>query len=97
LRDLTLNNSLYAAQHCYLVWRVHMNDSQKFMIPDVPPGRYVAWMPSCQFLGYQGFPTLDEFQDENNELVVAFHGGDPRYSLVVFEIRPRNFTDHLKS
>ena len=92
-RDLTLNNSLYAAENCFPVRRVQINDSLEFLIPNIPLGRYVAWLPSSEFTGQQGFPILNEFQDDKNELIVAFHGGNSKYSLVVFQIRARNFTD----
>jgi hypothetical protein len=82
VKDMTFNNSIYAAKNCFPVWRVRMNDSFKFMIPDVPPGRYVFWLSSSQFADSQGFPMLDE----KNELDIAFYGGDSQYSLIVFEI-----------
>ncbi len=73
-----------------------MNDSFKFMIPDVPPGRYVLWVSSVQFENSQGFPIIDEFQDDKNGVDIAFCGGDSRYSLIVFEVRPQNITDQEK-
>ena len=90
IRDLTFNNSLYAAENCAPVWRVRINEGQYFMIPDVPPGRYVAWVPSEKYEFYQGFPILDEFKDENHVLDISFYGGDSKYSMILFEIRPRN-------
>ena len=93
VRDLTYNDSLYAAKHCFPIWRVKLNNTRNFLITDVPPGKYVISLPSYRLVNSQGFPVLDKFQDENYELVVAFFGGDSRYSIIVFEIRPRNFTE----
>ena len=90
VRDLTFNHSLYAAAHCFPIWRVKLNNTQKFFIKDVPPGQYVISLPAYQFVNTQGIPILDEFNDKNYELVIALFGGDSRYSLIVFEIRSQN-------
>ena len=96
VKDLTYNNSIYAAEQCFPIWRVKLNNTRNFLITDVPPGKYVISLPSYRFVNSQGFPALDKSQDENYELVIAFFGGDSRYSLIVFEIRASNFTEQEK-
>ena len=60
-----------------------------FSFLSLPPGDYVAMVPRNSFPGnLQGFPIAREFNRSNYSLKVNFHGGDGKYSLLSFSIRP---------
>ena len=60
-----------------------------FSFVDLPPGDYLAMVPRSSFPGnIQGFPMAREFNRSNFSLKVNFHGGDGKYSLLSFSIRP---------
>ncbi len=60
-----------------------------FRFISLPPGDYLAMVPRNSFPGtLQGFPTVREFNRSNYSLKVNFHGGNGKYSLLSFSIRP---------
>lgn len=60
-----------------------------FSFAALSPGDYVAMVPRNSFPGnIQGFPMAREFNRSNFSLKVNFHGGNEKYSLLSFSIRP---------
>ena len=60
-----------------------------FRFMALPPGDYLAMVPRNSFPGnIQGFPIAREFNRSNYSLKVNFHGGNGKYSLLSFSIRP---------
>ena len=60
-----------------------------FRFISLPPGDYLAMVPRNSFSGnIQGFPMAREFNRSNFSLKVNFHGGNGKYSLLSFSIRP---------
>ena len=60
-----------------------------FRFMALPPGDYLAMVPRNSFPGnIQGFPMAREFNRSNFSLKVSFHGGNGKYSLLSFSIRP---------
>jgi len=85
--NTSLNHSLHVVRNCLPFWRARVNDGGKFNIADVPPGKYILYLPIDSFpQGTQGFPIPGEFQMEDHRLVLVFQGGDPESSLGVFRI-----------
>ena len=66
-----------------------VTDQVNFRFMALPPGDYVAMVPRNSFPGnIQGFPMAREFNQSNFSLRVIFHGGNGKYSLLSFSIRP---------
>ncbi len=60
-----------------------------FRFMALPLGDYLAMVPRNSFPGnIQGFPMAREFNRSNFSLKVNFHGGNGKYSLLSFSIRP---------
>jgi hypothetical protein len=60
-----------------------------FRFISLPPGDYLAMVPRNSFSGnIQGFPMAREFNQSNFSLKVNFHGGNGKYSVLSFSIRP---------
>ena len=60
-----------------------------FRFISLPPGDYLAMVPRNFFPGnLQGYPIAREFNRSNYSLKVNFYGGDEKYSLLSFSIRP---------
>ena len=60
-----------------------------FRFMALPPGDYLAMVPRNSFPGnIQGFPMAREFNRSNFSLKVNFHGGNGKYSVLSFSIRP---------
>ena len=66
-----------------------VTDQVNFRFMALPPGDYLAMVPRSSFPGnIQGFPMAREFNRSNFSLKVNFHGGNGKYSLLSFSIRP---------
>ena len=66
-----------------------MTDQVNFRFIALPPGDYLAMVPRDSFPGnVQGFPMIREFNCSNHSVEVNFHGGNWKYSLLSFSIRP---------
>jgi len=74
--------------HLYVIQRPLIGQVN-FSFPDLPPGDYLAMIPRNSFPGnLQGFPIAHEFNRSNFCLKVNFHGGNAKYSVLSFSIRP---------
>jgi hypothetical protein len=60
-----------------------------FRFISLSAGDYLAMVPRNSFPGnLQGFPMAWEFNQSNFSLKVNFHGGNGKYSVLSFSIRP---------
>jgi len=83
--DTALNT---VANHPYILKGPIINEIN-FTFAALSPGDYVAMVPRSSFPGnFQGFPIAWEFNRFNYSLKVNFHGGNGKYSVLSFSIRP---------
>jgi hypothetical protein len=76
------------ANHPYILKGPIFNEIN-FSFAALSPGDYVAMVPRSSFPGnLQGFPMAREFNQSNFSLKVNFHGGNGKYSVLSFSIRP---------
>ena len=74
--------------HPYVIQRPLVGQVN-FSFVGLPPGDYLAMVPRNSFpVNLQGVPMAREFNRSNFSLQVNFQGGNAKYSLLSFSIRP---------
>ena len=87
--DTSLGSALYVVRNCAFILRKTIGPGKQFQFNYLPAADYVAMVPRSAFGGkIQGFPTVWEFNLSNYSMKFNFCGGDGKYSLVSFSIRP---------
>ena len=88
-QDTSFETSLDVVANCSPIIVRPIIEKINFAFDDLPPGDYVAMVPSAVFFAnIQGFPIVEEFNRSNYSVKVNFYGGDIEYSLVSFSIFP---------
>lgn len=82
------NNTLWLVRHCKLYFQDNITEEGTFEFTQIPIGTYVAMVPAWSFRRGQGFPVINEFEEQGYQADIAWHGGDSQYSLVAFMIEP---------
>lgn len=82
------NDTMWLVRHCKMSFRGNITEEGTFEFSRVPAGTYVAMVPAREFGGHQGFPIIEEFEEQGHRANIAWHGGDPKYSLLAFRIEP---------
>jgi hypothetical protein len=87
--DTSLDSSLYVVESCPAIANRAIIDEDNFTFENLPGGDYVAMVPRDSFPGKtQGFPIVHEFNGSDYFLKFNFYGGNWKYSVVSFSIRP---------
>ena len=87
--DTSFQTSLdTVANHPY-IFKGPIINQINFSFSGLPPGDYVAMVQRSSFPGnVQGYPIAHEFNCSNHSVKINFHGGNGKYSLLSFSIRP---------
>ena len=87
--DTSFDSSLYVVGNCLALTNQTIIEQANFTFENLPPGDYVAMVPRGSFPGkIQGFPIVHEFNGSNYSFKFNFYGGNSKYSVVSFSIRP---------
>jgi hypothetical protein len=87
--DTSFDTSLYIVGNCLALTNQTIIEQANFTFENLPGGDYVAMVPRDSFPGeIQGFPVVHEFNGSDYFLKFNFYGGNWKYSLVSFSIRP---------
>jgi hypothetical protein len=90
--DTSLGAALYVVKNCPFLLRKTIGPANRFQFDYLPVSDYVAMVPRSAFGGkVQGFPIVREFNRSNYSLRFNFYGGDRKYSVVSFSIRPASW------
>ena len=84
--NTSFESAMYAVENCHPITRVPIDTNGNFIIESLPAGKYVVIAPSKIYYDTQGAPMVKEFNHSGHGLKIAFHGGDPYHSVVVFSI-----------
>lgn len=87
--DTSFDSALFVVGSCPPITSQPIIDENNFTFESLPGKDYVAMVPRGSFPGKtQGFPIVHEFNGSNYSLKFNFYGGNWKYSLVSFSIRP---------
>jgi hypothetical protein len=90
--DTSLRSALYVVKNCHFLVRKTISPENRFDFDYLPSSDYVAIIPRSAFGGkVQGFPIVREFNRSNYSLRFSFCGGNGKYSVVSFSIRPASW------
>ena len=88
-QDTSFETSLHVVENCSPIIVRPIIEKINFAFDDLPPGDYVAMVPSAVFFAnIQGFPIVQEFNRSGYSLKFNFYGGHQKYSVVSFSIHP---------
>ncbi len=93
--NTTLDGTLYAAEHCAKLMSLSLDDSEDFTIHSLPAGDYVIVLSRQAFAESQGLSIIHQYNASGYSIQQSWYGGNPKYSLGVFTIRPENISEHV--
>ena len=88
--DTSSNTAMYVVTHCPFLIEEPIYDQKRFKFYNLPPGDYVALVPSEAFYEAQGFPTTDGYDLPNSSVRLNICGGDVNHSFVSFSVLQTN-------
>jgi len=86
-QDTSYGRIMEIAHGCRPLVRFPISGDGIFTFSRLPAGNYAAVIPANRFEpGRQGFPVINEYDQNSYQVRMAWHGGDNRYSIASFTI-----------
>jgi len=88
VRNTSLDTALFTVENCHPLMTVPVDSAKDFTFPHLPAGEYVVMLPRGAFGEVQGFPIIPSAKMAGLVATTVWHGGDYRYSMAAFTVRP---------